>query len=116
MSREQEVDTTLACVRKRAEEEEGYRWLQSVLVQEEVDKLGELISKLVLPNSRGNQVLMLAHGLPWAGYFGHPKTHACLTYYFTWSGMRREIAEHCRPSKGCQLASTDRSLRALLWI
>ena len=63
-------------MRKRAEEEkDGYRWHQGVLV---VGELGDLVRKVVLPKSRRNLVLMLAHGLPGAGHFGHHKTHARL--------------------------------------
>ena len=74
----------------------------------------DLVRKVVLSKSRRNQVLMLAHGVPGAGHFGHHKTHAHLNSYFTWPGMRREIAEHCRSCKDCQLASTDRNPRTPL--
>ena len=79
-----------------------------------MDELGDLVRKVVLPKSRRNQVLMLAHGLPGAGHFGNHKTHAWLNSYFTWPGMVREIAEHCRSYKGCQLASPDKNPRAPL--
>ena len=96
------------------EGKDEYRWHQGVLVQEEMAELGDLVRKVVLPKSRRNQVLMLAHGLPGAGHFGHHKTHAWLNSYFTWPGMRREIAEHCRPCRGCQLASPTGILGLLL--
>ena len=106
------MDPTLACMRKRAEEgKDEYRWHQGVLVQEEMDELGDLVRKVVLPKSRRNQVLMLAHRLPGAGHFGYHKNHARLNSYFTWPGMRPEIAGSCR---GCQLASPDKNPRAPL--
>lgn len=58
--------------------------------------------------------MLLAHGLPGSGHFGSHKTHARIVPYFTWPGMRRDVAEHCRSCHRCHKAAPNSQAKAPL--
>ncbi|XP_064455129.1 uncharacterized protein LOC135366379 [Ornithodoros turicata] len=69
---------------------------------------GRMVRQLVLPQSRRNEVLLLAHDSPWGGHLGLRKTLARVKANFYWPDLDRDVREYCRTCNSCQLISDRR--------
>ncbi|XP_040079704.1 uncharacterized protein K02A2.6-like [Ixodes scapularis] len=69
---------------------------------------GTKVDQLVLPRSKREEVLQLAHESLWGGRLGPKKTKARTKYSFYWPGVERDVAEHCKTCHGCQIRSERR--------
>ena len=72
------------------------------------------IEQLVLPTQLRPAVFKLAHDIPMAGHLGKKKTAGRLRNRFYWTGMYRDVQEHCRTCGQCQKSSTRRVKKAPL--
>ena len=82
---EQQADATLRNVLELAQrKEKGYAFDQGILVHYSEDSLGDSCQRVVVPSSRRNNVLELAHSNPMAGHFGYKKTYARISQHFLW--------------------------------
>ncbi|XP_064470511.1 uncharacterized protein LOC135384989 [Ornithodoros turicata] len=65
--------------------------------------------QLVLPISRRNEVLTLAHDSPWGGHFSQKKTKQRVKSAFYWPSVATDIKRYCQSCHGCQMFSKARS-------
>ena len=115
LQREQAADTTLTALHAFAKaSEKGYRYDQGILVQDEEDCLGDLSSRIVVPQGRRVALLKLAHSGVASGHFGVKKSYAKLASHFTWPKMYVEMKELVRTCPGCQRAAKNMNARAPL--
>ena len=77
---------------------------------------GELfeIEQLVLPMQCRKPVLDLAHQIPMVGHMGKNKTARRVIGRFYRPTLYRDVADHCRSCKECQMAAPGRAGRAPL--
>ena len=114
LAKEQVEDPTLKPLLLAAEAgEKGYRIEKGVLVQGEVDELGEETCRVV-PKGRRQALLALAHSGLVSGHFGVKKTYAKLSAHFIWPKMWVEVKAHVRTCGGCQRAARNSNAKAPL--
>ena len=112
---EQTADTTLTALHVFAKAgEKGYRYEQGILVQAEEDCLGDMTSRIVVPQGRRLALLKLAHSGVASGHFGVKKSYAKLASHFTWPKMYVQVKEMVRTCPGCQRAAKNMNARAPL--
>ena len=77
---------------------------------------GELseTEQFVLPMQCRKPVLDLAHQIPIAGHMGKNKTAQRVMGQFYWPTLYRDVADHCRSCKECQMAAPGRAGHAPL--
>ena len=91
--------------------EKGYGFDDQVLVDYTDDALEDVNQRIVVPGTRRQQVLKLAHCNVNAGHFGFKKTFARISSYFLWPRMWGDIKQFVR---GCQKAVRNSHSRAPL--
>ncbi|GBL99975.1 Retrovirus-related Pol polyprotein from transposon 17.6, partial [Araneus ventricosus] len=64
---------------------------------------GERVQQIVLPKSKREYVLRMAHELPLAGHLGEQKTKQRIKYSFFWPGIKKDVKEFCQTCKQCQV-------------
>ena len=112
---EQTEDPTLTILHGYAKAgEKGYMYEQGILVQEEEDCLGDVSSRIVVPEGRRESLLKLAHSGVASGHFGVKKTYAKLASHFTWPKMYVQVKEMVKTCPGCQRAAKNLNARAPL--
>ena len=94
--------------------EKGYGFDDQVLVQYTDDALGDVNQRIVVPGTRRQQVLKLAHSNVNAGHFGFKKTFARISSYFLWPRMWGDIKQFLHSCAGCQKAAHNSHSRAPL--
>ena len=72
------------------------------------------LHQLVLPTSRCNQVLQIAHCMPLAGHLGCKKTSGKINKYFFWPGMHKYVSTLCQTCIGCQKTAKQCQVKAPL--
>ena len=111
LSREQEEDPTLKSLWSQARAQvKGYSFVKGVLVHTTTDELHDDIVRIVVPNTKRQKVLELAHSHLLAGHFGRKKTYARLSAKFLWPRMWHDV-QFC---SGCQLSSVKDRARVPL--
>ena len=112
---EQQADATLRNVVELAQrKEKGYAFDQGILVHYSKDSLGDSCQWVVVPSSRRNNVLELAHSNPMAGHFGYKKTYARISQHFLWPRVWLDVKSFVRSCGGCQRAARNTNARAPL--
>ena len=91
-----------------------YGFENGVLVQSTSDGLGDKVQRVVVPMSRRQHVLQLAHSNLVAGHFGFKKTFARISRHFLWPRMWVQVKEFVRCCEGCQKAARNDKARAPL--
>ena len=95
------TDPTLEGWRKGAEKGgEGLDWDNGLLYRTVDDHDMEHIRLLVLPKSRRQKVLVLAHER--LGHMGARRVKSIIRQKFAWPGMGQEVIRHCRSCVHCQ--------------
>ena len=94
--------------------QKGYRYERGILLQGEIDELGDETSRVVVPLGRRQSLLDLAHSGLVSGHFGVKKTYAKLAGHFIWPRMWVEVKDFVRTCGGCQRASRNSNARAPL--
>lgn len=73
---------------------------------------GKICRQLVLPRSRRDEVLKLAHDMPCGGHFSEKKTKQRIKGAFFWPTMTTDVKAYCQSCHTCQVFSrrktTDR--------
>lgn len=64
---------------------------------------GEKIQQVLLPKSKRQYVLKMAHEVSLAGHLGEQKTKQRIKYSFFWPNMKMDIKRFCESCKTCQL-------------
>ena len=59
--------------------------------------------QIVVPVRYRNDILRIAHDLPYAGHMGVSKTYRRVLPYFFWPGLHRDVVNYCRTCDTCQL-------------
>ena len=115
LEREQVADTTLTTLHEFSKAgEKGYQYVDGILVQAEEDCLGDMTSRIVVPEGRRESLLKLAHSGVASGHFGVKKTYAKLASHFTWPKMYVQVKEMVKTCPGCQRAAKNLKARAPL--
>ena len=115
LQREQAADTTLTPLHELAKVgEKGYRYEAGILVQGDEDCLGDMTSRVVVPQGRRQALLKLAHSGVASGHFGVKKSYAKLVSHFIWPKMYVQVKEMVRTCPGCQRAARNTNARAPL--
>ena len=115
LQKEQKADLTLNDLHEYAKEgEKGYTYELGILVQEIENEVGDVMSRIVVPLSRREALLKLAHSGVASGHFGVKKTYARLASHFTWPKMFVQTKELVRICPGCQRAAKNMFARAPL--
>ena len=60
------------------------------------------VDQLVLPKQCREQVMALAHSIPFGGHLGRKKIFRRISKHFYWPSMHRDIADKCRSCETCQ--------------
>jgi len=128
LSEEEKTKNLLVCANQEAaslgEEQQKCDTLKGIWAElkngkgnfEEVDGLlfhkdkilGETVLQLVLPCTRREKVLMLAHKSVFGSHMGMKKTKERIRYNFFWPGMAKDIAEYCKTCEDCQLRRVNK--------
>jgi hypothetical protein len=103
-------DSLLECRRMADAHRNNFAWIDGVLYH--YDSIaGQTVQQLVLPTSRRNEILIMAHdkcGL----HKGRKKTSERIRYSFFWPKMKQDIHNYCSSCLPCQqtrrLVKTDR--------
>ena len=115
LAHDQAEDVTLQSLHVLAtNKQKGYRYEKGILMQGEIDELGDETSRVVVPLGRRQSLLDLAHSGLVSGHFGVKKTYAKLAVHFVWPRMWVEVKAHVRTCAGCQRASRNSYARAPL--
>ena len=59
--------------------------------------------QIIVPNRYRNDILRIAHDLPYSGHMGVSKTYRRVLPYFFWPGLHKDIVTYCRSCHFCQL-------------
>ena len=94
-------DSTLVGWRKGAEEgSDGLEWKDGLLYRTVADHDLDSVCLLVLPKSRRQKVLELAHES--LGHMGARRVKSLIRQKFAWPGMGQDVIKHCRSCVPCQ--------------
>ncbi|XP_033112261.1 uncharacterized protein LOC117113126 [Anneissia japonica] len=66
-------------------------------------KIENVIDQIVVPSECRLSILQLAHDAPLAGHLGVEKTKDRILQHFYWPGIFKDVSEHCRTYKACQM-------------
>ena len=114
IAREQAEDESLSKALEAAgKSEKGFSFVDGILVQEVEDGFVN-VKRIVVPCSRRQQVLRVAHSDLLAGHFGYKKTLARIARYFMWPGMWKEVRAFVRTCGDCQRAAKNTEAKAPL--
>ena len=95
------ADPTLEGWRKGAEKGgDGLEWKNELLYRTVADHDLESVCLLVLPKSRRQKVLELAHER--LGHMGARRVKSLVRQKFAWPGMGQDVIRHCRSCVLCQ--------------
>ena len=75
-----------------------------LLYHKEIINAAEVV-QLVVPYSRREQILELAHCSIWCGHLGSDQTFERIRCNFFWPQMTKDIKQFCKSCKDCQLRS-----------
>ena len=59
--------------------------------------------QIMVPARYRNDILRIAHDLPFAGHMGVNKTYHRVLPYFYWPGLRKDVASYCKSCHTCQM-------------
>ena len=94
-------DPTLEGWRKGAEKGgDGLEWKDGLLYRTVADHDLDSVCLLVLPKSRRQKVLELAHER--LGHMGARRVKSLIRQKFAWPGMGQDVIKHCRSCVPCQ--------------
>ena len=94
-------DPTLEGWRKGAEKGgDGLEWKDGLLYRTVADHDLDSVCLLVLPKSRRQKVLELAHER--LGHMGARRVKSLIRQKFAWPGMGQDVIKHCRSCVSCQ--------------
>ena len=114
LANEQQNDGSLGKALDSARKEENdFSFLDGILVHE-VDDGFVSVQRIVVPSSRREQVLRVAHTHLTAGHFGYKRTLARIARYFMWPGMWKEVRMFVRTCGDCQRAAKNTMAKAPL--
>ena len=116
LATEQKNDEVLAAIRRKAvdinEEKslaECYYIKDDILMKKTkpnrngTDEDMEVFHQIMVPQCYRQDILHLAHDIPFAGHMGIHKTHHRILPYFYWPGLRRDVVLHCNSCHVCQM-------------
>ncbi len=83
--------------------ERGFAWKNGVLVRSQYVTWEEFRDVLVVPKEYRQQIMELGHERN--GHLGGEKVAAMVGRYFLWPGMSKELVDHGKSCKVCQLKS-----------
>ena len=116
----QKEDPTLEAERAAATGEkntavgEGFLFRDGLLYRNKRGYLGDIVDQLVIPTQCRSTIIRLAHEVPLGGHLGRKKTIQRIGQRFYWPTLYRDVANHCRSCKACQLDSSRRVSRVPL--
>ena len=114
LAKEQAEDVSLCkSLEAAGKGEQGFSFVGDVLVHE-VDDGFVKVKRIVVPNSRREQVLRTAHTNLTAGHSGYKRTIARIARFFMWPGMWKQVREFVRACHGCQRAAKNDDAKAPL--
>lgn len=109
---EQRNDESLAEAWRQAREGTHGMVIQGGLLYHKDVVEGKACLQLMVPKSRREEVLKLAHDSPCVGHFSQKKTKKRIKNSFFWPGVLSDVRQHCQTCHGCQVHSrrlmTDR--------
>ena len=62
-----------------------------------------MYEQVVLPKRYHQQVIRLAHDVPFAGHLGREKTAQRILRRFYWTTLFQDVKQYCRTCEECQL-------------
>ena len=65
--------------------------------------------QIVVPKLYRNEILSMAHDLPFGGHLGVRKTKDRILRHFFWPGMDHDVKTYCRSCHNCQIAGKHQS-------
>ncbi|XP_035223264.1 uncharacterized protein LOC118196013 [Stegodyphus dumicola] len=101
--REQETCESLVGAWENAQKGKGNYYTVDNFLFHKDKILGESVGQLVVPKSRREEVLQLAHCSVFSGHMGVKKTVERIRYSFYWEGLRLDVQKFCEACKECQL-------------
>ncbi|CAL1288217.1 unnamed protein product [Larinioides sclopetarius] len=103
LKQEQIECVSLETVREQLKQRKGDFILIEGLIFHKDKILSEPVAQLVLPRSRVENVMKLAHESVFGGHMGVRKTKERIRYNFYWPNMSNDITDFVRTCMGCQL-------------
>ncbi|XP_042148076.1 uncharacterized protein LOC121836861 [Ixodes scapularis] len=103
--KEQLNDESLRDASKEAENGTHGMVVREGLLYHKDDVDGRPCEQAVLPASRREKVLELAHDSPWGGHFSQKKTKKRIKGAFFWPTMAQDVRKHCQSCHACQVQS-----------
>ncbi|XP_040061897.1 uncharacterized protein LOC120836874 [Ixodes scapularis] len=103
--RERLNDESLRDAWKEAENGTHGMVVREGLLYHKDDVDGRHCEQVVLPASRREKVLELAHDSPWGGHFSQKKTKKRIKGAFFWPTMAQDVRKHCQSCHACQVKS-----------
>ena len=101
LARETKADSTLAHVRSLANlDKEGYHWKRDIVYRTRLDRQGEPVEQICVPQNLRQKCLVMAHGR--FGHQGRNKMMELLRPYFYWPSMSKDRMLHIRACETCQ--------------
>lgn len=105
---EQRGDQSLKKAYEDARKGKGGMFLSNKLLYHRDSIAGTRVDQLVLPRSKREEVLPLAHESLWGRHLGPKKTKARIKNSFYWPGVEPDVAEHSKTCHGRQIRSERR--------
>ncbi len=90
--------------------ERGFKWDKELLLRGMYVSWEEYADIIVVPKEFRLRILEMAHER--CGHLGGGKVAKLVSRYFLWPGMVKEVEEHCRGCRVCQLKSKARPSKA----
>lgn len=111
---DQQSDVTLEKALKEAKDlppkdEDGYFTDKEILMHRKVhtSEANEVrySNRIVVPESYRNEILRIAHSIPFSGHMGSKKTFSRITSHFFWPGLRTDVSKYCATCPQCQIVA-----------
>jgi len=77
----------------------GFVWDDGLLFQDSLNSEGDVLHRLVLPTSKREKVLQLAHNKN--GHIGAKSMRRLINRKFTWPGLSVDVVKHARECSDC---------------
>ena len=110
----QYADVTLDRVRRGAsekapEESDGYFFQDRILMHRRFNIAEHngtrYVDRIVVPEFYRNEVLRVAHTIPFSGHMGIAKTLDRIVAHFSWPGLSSDVRKFCATCPQCQLVA-----------
>ena len=66
--------------------------------------------QILTPECCKQDILRMAHDLPFAGHMGVNKTYSRILPYFYWPGLKKDVVNYCKSCHACQMVGKPNQL------